>query len=43
MGTNPYHGWRKVVPGDPSERWLDLRIPSVNRLVVRGRETVVVV
>jgi hypothetical protein len=43
MGMGPYRGWRKVVPGDPSKRWLGLRVPSFNRPVVQGREMVVVV
>jgi hypothetical protein len=40
---SPYRGWRRAVPGDPSERWLGLRVPSTNRPVVWGRETAVVV
>jgi hypothetical protein len=42
-GMGPYRGWHKVVPGDPSKRWAGLRVPSANRPVVQGRETVVVV
>jgi hypothetical protein len=40
-GMGPNRGWRKVAPGEPSERWTGLRVPSANRRVVRGRETVV--
>jgi hypothetical protein len=42
MGTGPYCGWRRAVPGDPSERWSVLRVPSANRPVVRGREPVAI-
>jgi hypothetical protein len=31
-----------VTPGDFSERWLGLRVPSASRSVVQGRETVAV-
>jgi hypothetical protein len=37
----PNCGWHKAVPGDFSEKWLGLRVPSANSPVVRGRETVV--
>jgi hypothetical protein len=33
---SPNRGWCKVVPGDLSERWPGLRVPSANRLVDRG-------
>jgi hypothetical protein len=42
-GMGPNRGWRKVAPGDFSEKLLGLRVPSTNRPVMRGREMVVVV
>jgi hypothetical protein len=33
---NSNHGWRKGSPGDLSERWLGLRVPSANRPVGQG-------
>jgi hypothetical protein len=40
-GTCLNHGRHKEFPGDLSERWPGLRVPSANRLVVWGRKTMV--
>jgi hypothetical protein len=39
-GKSPNRGGHKGSPDDFSKRWLGLRVPSTNRSMGRGRETV---